>query len=50
MSIFPTGGRKIILASGSPRRRDLLAGAGIEFEALATDADESVKSRIAPDR
>lgn len=33
---------KIILASGSPRRRELLTQAGLEFTVLVTDADESI--------
>ncbi len=33
---------KIILASGSPRRRELLTQAGLEFTVLITDADESI--------
>ena len=33
---------KIILASGSPRRRELLNQAGLEFTVLVTDADESI--------
>ena len=32
----------IILASGSPRRRELLQQAGLEFTVLVTDADESI--------
>ncbi len=32
---------KIILASGSPRRRQLLTGLGVEFEAISMDVDES---------
>ena len=32
---------KIILASGSPRRRELLQQVGLEFTVLVTDADES---------
>jgi septum formation protein len=32
---------KIILASRSPRRAELLAAAGYEFEVLATDVDET---------
>ena len=32
--------RNIILASGSPRRRDLLTTAGISFEVRTSDADE----------
>lgn len=31
----------IILASGSPRRRELLSSIGIEFEVYRPDADES---------
>lgn len=34
---------KIILASGSPRRRELLMQAGYEFEVRVSDADENVK-------
>ena len=33
--------RKIILASGSPRRRELLKDIGIEFEIYKPDVDES---------
>jgi septum formation protein len=32
----------LILASSSPRRRELMAAAGIPFEAVAIDVDESV--------
>lgn len=31
----------VILASGSPRRKELLAQAGIEFEVITSDADET---------
>jgi len=31
---------KIILASGSPRRKEILEGLGVSFEVLAVDADE----------
>jgi septum formation protein len=31
---------KLILASGSPRRRDLLAAAGLEFEVVVSPAEE----------
>lgn len=34
--------QKIILASGSPRRRELLAAMGYEFTVLAPDVDEGV--------
>ena len=32
----------IILASGSPRRKELLEQAGLDFEILVTDADETI--------
>ena len=40
--------KKIILASASPRRRELLSTAGFEFEVCAADVDESVPSGTAP--
>ena len=40
--------KKIILASASPRRRDLLASLGLEFEVYVTDVDESVTGDVAP--
>jgi len=33
---------RLILASGSPRRRELLAGMGYQFEILVPDVDENV--------
>lgn len=33
---------RIVLASGSPRRRELLAGLGLTFDVMAADVDESV--------
>lgn len=41
--------KKIILASGSPRRKELLALAGIEFTVKAADTDETVPADIPPD-
>lgn len=38
----------IILASGSPRRRELLKNAGISFEVMVTDADENVDENMSP--
>jgi septum formation protein len=35
-------GQRIVLGSSSPRRRELLAGCGIEFEILSPDVDEQV--------
>ena len=35
-------GQRIVLGSSSPRRRELLAGCGLEFEILSPDIDEQV--------
>ena len=35
---------RIILASGSPRRRELLAKLNIDFEVITSDADEAIDS------
>ncbi len=40
----------IILASASPRRRELLAQAGISFTVLVPDADESLEPGMEPER
>jgi len=40
---------KIILASGSPRRKQLLAAAEISFEVRVSDADESYPAELAPE-
>ena len=39
---------KIILASGSPRRKQLLKSLGVEFEAVAPNMDEIYDSELAP--
>tara|TARA_Y100001972_G_scaffold95045_1_gene117018 strand:+ start:637 stop:1212 length:576 start_codon:yes stop_codon:yes gene_type:complete len=39
---------KIILASNSPRRRQLLAEAGYQFEAINTDFDETFSEDLSP--
>ena len=41
---------KLILASKSPRRREMLDSLGLEYEALATSVDESYKGKITPSR
>lgn len=41
--------REIILASASPRRRELLANLGIEFRVVVPDVDESVQGQETPD-
>ena len=38
--------KKIILASGSPRRREILSGAGLDFDVYISGADEG---SISPD-
>ena len=37
-----------ILASASPRRRELLTQIGLEFEVMASDADEDIKEKLSP--
>jgi septum formation protein len=39
---------RLVLASGSPRRRELLARLGLEFDVVHPDVDESVKPGEAP--
>ncbi len=39
---------RLLLASGSPRRRDLLALLGLPFEVVAPDVDESVRPGETP--
>lgn len=41
---------KLILASASPRRRQLLAGLGLPFEAIAVELDEQGVNEPTPDR
>ena len=38
---------KVILASKSPRRQELLRGMGVDFEVITTDADESYPADMA---
>lgn len=40
---------RFILASGSPRRRELLSNAGYTFEIIPSSADETLPEKIAPD-
>lgn len=39
---------EIILASSSPRRRELLLGMGLEFDIIPSDVDETVSPDLAP--
>lgn len=41
---------KLILASASPRRREILKNAGYEFEVITADADETLPPDIAPEK
>lgn len=40
--------KKIILASSSPRRKELMATAGLEFEIIVKEVDESIPEGTAP--
>jgi septum formation protein len=40
--------RPIILASGSPRRKELLAGLGLEFTVRPSDVDEEIQGSYSP--
>lgn len=42
--------KKIILASGSPRRRELMARAGFEFEVQTSNAEESYDPSLRPEQ
>ena len=41
--------KKFIVASASPRRRELLSGAGFSFEIIPSDADESTDGSLSPE-
>ena len=40
--------QKVILASGSPRRKELLTWAGVEFEIMVSDVDETPLKKETP--
>lgn len=42
--------RKIILASASPRRREILAQAGFEFEVITSDVNEIIDPDLTPEK
>ena len=41
---------RLVLASASPRRRDLLADMGYQFDVVAPDVDETAPGELAPER
>ena len=41
--------RKVILASQSPRRRELLSGMGVEFDVMKTDVEETYDPSWSPE-
>ncbi len=41
--------KHIILASKSPRRRDLLVSLGLDFDIIVSDSDENIPSGTSPD-
>lgn len=41
--------KRIILASASPRRRELLSLTGLSFEIIVTDADETIDETLSPE-
>ena len=43
------GGRRLVLASGSPRRRELLERLGVVCEVVPAGVDETVNAAEAPD-
>lgn len=45
----PSPGWRLVLASSSPRRRELLAGLGLEFAMRSVEIDESPQPGEAPD-
>lgn len=42
--------RKFILASASPRRKEILENAGFSFEIIVSDADETITETLTPDK
>lgn len=40
--------KRLVLASGSPRRKELLAGLGLSFEVIVSDVDETIEPGIDP--
>ncbi len=49
MNLTPPDPRKLILASQSPRRKELLQIAGFCFEVIPSQVDENIPDKIAPE-
>ena len=49
MTTSPAAAPALVLASGSPRRREMLAGLGVTFEIRAVDIDESPHAGESPE-
>jgi septum formation protein len=41
--------RQIVLASGSPRRKELLSGLGVSFSVVVSDVNEDIQGTYSPD-
>jgi septum formation protein len=48
VTLLDLGGRRLVLASASPRRSELLRSVGLEFDVMPADIDESVRSGESP--
>ena len=48
MTSIELHGQRLVLASASPRRAELLRSVGLEFDVVPADIDESVRPREAP--
>lgn len=42
--------KRFILASASPRRKEILENAGFSFEIVVSDADETINESLSPDK
>ena len=41
--------KRIILASSSPRRKEILSMLGLPFDVVSPDADENIKEALSPE-
>jgi septum formation protein len=48
VTLLDLGGRRLVLASASPRRSELLRSVGLEFDVIPADLDESVRTGETP--